>query len=755
MPNKRIKKGMAVLLTLALAGSCVFSPTDSAKAKSVKKAALKTKKVSLKVGKKKKISIARKKSGAKYSFKASNKKISVNKKGVITAKKSGKSKVTVKEKYKKKTRKLGVVSVTIKKNSSPAKTESAPNSDSAAAPTPSSVPTATTKSVPLGDLLTPLPDATPTPSGTEPAPSETEQSSSNAPEPTTESPVDKVIYTNYFDDGNLNGMTARGTASLEISKEDNHTDGGQQCLLVTNRSGNWHGVQMDISSMVLTGSTYRFSVWVKQNSGAAAKISMKLDYADAAGEKHYDSILSDAATGLEVENDTWIELKGEIAIPEYSGTLMFYMEAPDSETMDFMIDDVTIQGEPAGQGGTENPGFAITDELYQTMKEDSIYSTGNNARIKNVIARAKAGEDVTLAYIGGSITEGALASPNSKCYAQVSAEAFGDKYGQNGGENVHYVNAGMSGTPSSLGIIRYDRDVLGQMTTGADHPDILFIEFAVNDYQECTNGGAYEGLIRRALKSGSAVVLVFSVFQSAAGGRVMETSYRPYGEYYDIPMISMWDSIQKYFTTDGFYKWYYGDTLHPNNTGHQLMADCIMNLMDKIDQEAAETDNIDSANLPEPKKTDSFTDIKMLEPNTDIASVDAVSSLEIGGFSGTDKNTGKFQYPYKGQTGQAWFPQNWMHTASSGEESFNATVHCKTLMIAYKLSSSKNTGSVDMYVDGEKVSSFSGYSASGWNNATQEVVFDEKTAADHVIEIKMASGDEAKEFTLLGLGYSE
>ncbi len=753
MPDKRTKRGMAVLLALALAGSCVLSPTDYAETKSVNKAVLKTKKMSLKVGKKKKISIKRKKSGAKYSFKASNKKISVNKKGVVTAKKSGKSKVTVKEKYKKKTRKLGVVSVTVKKSSSPAKTDPAVGSSPTASP--SSIPTATAKSVPLIDLVTPLPNTTPVPSGTEQTPTGTEPTPSAAPGTATDAPVDKVIYTNYFDDGNLNGIVARGTASLEISKEDNHTDGGQQCLLVTNRSGSWHGVQMDLSSMVLTGSTCRFSVWVKQNSGAAAKISMKLDYADAAGEKHYDSILSDAGTGLEVENDTWTELKGEIVIPEYSGTLMFYLEAPDFETMDFMVDDVTIQGEPAGQGGTENSGFAVTDELYQTMKEDSIYSTGNNARIKNVIARAKAGEDVTLAYIGGSITEGALASPNSKCYAQVSAEAFGDKYGQNGGENVHYVNAGMSGTPSSLGIIRYDRDVLGQMTTGADHPDILFIEFAVNDYQECTNGGAYEGLIRRALKSGSAVVLIFSVFQSAAGGRVMETSYRPYGEYYDIPMISMWDSIQKYFTTDGFYKWYYGDTLHPNNTGHQLMADCIMDLMDKIDQEAAEADNIDSANLPEPKKTDSFTDIKMLEPNTDIASVDAVSSLEIGGFNGTDKNTGKFQYPYKGKTDQPWFPQNWMHTASSGEESFKATVNCKTLMIAYKLSSSKNTGSVDMYVDGEKVSSFSGYSASGWNNATQEVVFDEKTAADHVIEIKMASGDEAKEFTLLGLGYSE
>ena len=53
------------------------------------------------------------------------------------------------------------------------------------------------------------------------------------------------------------------------------------------------------------------------------------------------------------------------------------------------------------------------------MKADSLLSTGNNARLKNAIAKARNGEDVTLAYIGGSITEGALASPNSKCYAEL------------------------------------------------------------------------------------------------------------------------------------------------------------------------------------------------------------------------------------------------------------------------------------------------------------------------------------------------
>lgn len=68
-------------------------------------------------------------------------------------------------------------------------------------------------------------------------------------------------------------------------------------------------------------------------------------------------------------------------------------------------------------------------------------------------------------------------------------------------KNVHFINAGMSGTPSDIGVVRYNRDVIDRLPEGSDHPDVLFIEFAVNDYGTATAGKGYEGLIRQALKS--------------------------------------------------------------------------------------------------------------------------------------------------------------------------------------------------------------------------------------------------------------
>lgn len=156
------KQTISIGLCFALAVSTLsaFTPaTAAAKAKLVKK------KLTLTVGQKKKISIKSKKKKAKYSFKASNKKASVSKSGVITAKKAGKVKITVKEKLKKKTRKVGTITVTIKK-------KIAQNTTVLALNTPTPVVTATPAASPSNEptaeptataTATPTPKVTPTP----------------------------------------------------------------------------------------------------------------------------------------------------------------------------------------------------------------------------------------------------------------------------------------------------------------------------------------------------------------------------------------------------------------------------------------------------------------------------------------------------------------------------------------------------------------------------------------------------------------
>ena len=82
-------------------------------------------------------------------------------------------------------------------------------------------------------------------------------------------------------------------------------------------------------------------------------------------------------------------------------------------------------------------------------------------------------------------------------------------FGKNGGDNIHFIKAGVGGTPSELGMIRYDRDVLRD---GKVNPDIVVVEFAVNDEGDETKGVCYESLILNILSAENkpAVVLLFS-----------------------------------------------------------------------------------------------------------------------------------------------------------------------------------------------------------------------------------------------------
>ena len=60
----------------------------------------------------------------------------------------------------------------------------------------------------------------------------------------------------------------------------------------------------------------------------------------------------------------------------------------------------------SGSSASSHP-FKISDSDYQKMMNDTLVSTGNNYRLKNALEKIKNGEKVSLATLGGSVTEGA------------------------------------------------------------------------------------------------------------------------------------------------------------------------------------------------------------------------------------------------------------------------------------------------------------------------------------------------------------
>ncbi|MBR3824293.1 MAG: hypothetical protein IKJ39_03745 [Lachnospiraceae bacterium] len=383
----------------------------------------------------------------------------------------------------------------------------------------------------------------------------------------------------------------------------------------------------------------------------------------------------------------------------------------------------------------DTPAPEDTGDWYQYMLDTSILSEGTNGRLEQVLDKINRGEEITVFTIGGSITEGAGARNFTYSYTDQFVNRLLNAYPDS---NMHYYNSGLGGTPSTLGLMRYERDVVAIMK---GDPDLVIIEFAVNDYQEPTNARAYESLVRTILEKENtpAVILLFSVFESKWN---MQEQYISIGNHYGLPMVSIRDAIATAYTggnlTD---KEFFADIYHPTDYGHAIMADCLMELCTRVGAKGA----VNIAPIPE---TDArgcdFMDLRLVT-----ASDNAGAVITPGSFTGKDNALQTYS-----RTAKAVFPDNWMHTTDGGTDSFKVELTCKNILLSYKFSSSTSFGKVCVYIDGKFVTTLNGYLKGGWNNIETVLLLDEDTAAPHVLELKPAEGHEAKNFTVLAIGYT-
>ncbi len=358
---------------------------------------------------------------------------------------------------------------------------------------------------------------------------------------------------------------------------------------------------------------------------------------------------------------------------------------------------------------------------HSQIIERSLISIGNNYRIKKAMDKAGKGQQVTIAYLGGSITEGYNGGPY-KCFAKLTCEYFAQNFGK--GDNVNYLNAGMAGTSSITGLIRIERDLL------IHNPDIVFVEFAVNDTKDKRNMAAFESLILRILSSESqpAVVIIFTLSQS---GFSCQNEMAQIGRHYDLAMISVKDAIVPEFI-EGTMKWqdYSDDYIHPHEKGHELITELITYYLNKVSKEVRD----DVYKITQtPVIGNEFVNLKM---------VDNTSTLinDFGGFF-PDITINQF-------------PNGWTHKAGCKGEKFIFNLYCKNLFMVYKESKNTDTGSVDIHVDDISVLTLSGFNSSGWNNPVVKLLLNFDKPEIHKIQIKMSKGSEYKEFSILAFGYS-
>ncbi len=360
------------------------------------------------------------------------------------------------------------------------------------------------------------------------------------------------------------------------------------------------------------------------------------------------------------------------------------------------------------------------EQIHLDMLERSIISTGNNERMKKVMEKAGNGEDVTLAYIGGSITQGYNAG-TTEIFAKLTSDYFRETYATTG--KVNYVNAGLSGTPSLLGLIRSDRDIFNAK------PDVVFIEFAVNDAQDNQNKAAFESLLRKALmqEQEPAVVLLFSVTED---GYTCQSNMQLIGMNYELPMISVPNAIQPEFEAGRMtWKDWADDGSHPNKNGQKLYSEFIIHYFNKVDAEETAAPYV----LRDKMLNVDYTTMQM-------ADKDSVKVLDMGSFHE--------------ESGHEAFTRGWVKAADATENnSFVFEIDCRSLFLVYKEANNADFGTAEVYVDGEKMMTITSNKAEGWYNPVPVRILRDSECKTRKVEIRMQEGDEDKLFNLLAIGY--
>lgn len=401
---------------------------------------------------------------------------------------------------------------------------------------------------------------------------------------------------------------------------------------------------------------------------------------------------------------------------------------PETDSSDAYQTQVNIAGDaPASDAFTlpDPPAEGLSEEEQrQYMIDSSLMSMGDSSRMINVLKKAAAGEEITVGFIGGSITEGLTAGADG-CYAKLTHNALCEMFPDT---KINYVNAGLSGTPSVLGVVRAERDLFA----GAQ-PDIVFVEFAVNDGGDPQYKACYESLVKKCLdkENAPAVVLLFTVLKNRYS---CQAHMSQVGGHYDLPMISVGNAINPMFDM-GYMEWskYSEDESHPNVWGHELVKDFIMNYFNKVKEEA---DGMDSAPeitpLPDTVVfSTEYSDTVLLERNQ-------MNVSNVEGFREVDALV-------------ATFKNGWMYRGKTGA-SVTFTEEFKNLFLVFHCNNSDGFNDAEVYIDGELVNVLPSNKSGGWGNPEADVAYTGTECKEHTVEIKIPASDSAGYYGLIGVG---
>lgn len=352
---------------------------------------------------------------------------------------------------------------------------------------------------------------------------------------------------------------------------------------------------------------------------------------------------------------------------------------------------------------------------YQELIRECILNEGNNSRLKAAIEK----DTIRIAFLGGSVTMGVQDSGMIKeAFPYLLGEGLKPVYRD---KLIDVLNLGFPAVNSIYGLFQTERNLIDYS------PDIVFVEYGVNDGASLEWINAFESLIRKLLQlpSKPVVGIILLMLQTLQTRRDYMLEL---GRFYWLPVIGIYEAFPEYMKR-GELNWndYSNDEAHANREGHEFICDCLYQLiMDMTDKETDTYYEMNSNCL----YGAFFTELKLLD------------FYDKGSWEGTF-------LPVFSQSNEFALEND----CKAWEHFFRFHARCKGIIVIYEQSSQKSYGTAQVIIDGSERFRLKGHSIYGWNNPVCQILLGSDIAYEHTVEIRMIKSEERKIFKLLYLGW--
>lgn len=355
----------------------------------------------------------------------------------------------------------------------------------------------------------------------------------------------------------------------------------------------------------------------------------------------------------------------------------------------------------------------ITEALKKEIASGTLYSAGHGIAWHSLTEK----QSLRVGFIGGSVTAGFAANAfHSGAYPELTVKGLCAR-----GKDAECFVCADPGMNTMHGNLLADDMIL------CHKPDLVFLEFSINETTLRPSVAAFESLLRKLLTAPEPPVVCIFTIRNASGYSA-ESFMLPIAEHYGLPCVRLRPALNAALERNALTWADYGDMeSHPTPDGQSLLAECLLHFWDTVSAMPDE----EPLPLPEPWLDAPFTGLRFLRPAADCAAVS------------TDAPLVPRPHPY--------YAAAWRLTQETG--ALTVTAECSAMILFFETHSLPEYGSCRVSADGEPFSPpvLDSNSIYGWGNARFAVIISEETAAAHTVILEPENGS----FYLLGIGICE